>query len=123
MKREGKMNRELTLMVGGIGVGAALMYLLDPDRGKRRRGLVRDKLVSAAKTTPRAIGVTTRDLSNRARGLASEAGSLFSSNEVTDEVLVQRVRSKNGKGGFASARNSCCGESGAGDFKWAHSGA
>jgi hypothetical protein len=91
------MNRELTLMMGGIGPGAAVMYMLDPDRGKRRRGLVRDKLASAAKKTPRAIGVTARDFSNRARGLASEAGSLFSSKEVADEVLVQRVRSKMGR--------------------------
>lgn len=91
------MNRELTLMAGGIGIGAALMYMFDPDRGKRRRALVRDKLASAANKTPDAIGATARDLSNRAEGLASQVASLFSSNEVTDEVLVQRVRSKMGR--------------------------
>jgi uncharacterized membrane protein len=91
------MNRELTLMAGGIGLGAALMYMLDPDRGSRRRALVRDKLASAANTIPNAIGVTARDLSNRAEGLASQVTSLFSSKEVTDEVLVQRVRSKMGR--------------------------
>jgi uncharacterized membrane protein len=91
------MNRELTLMAGGIGVGAALMYMLDPDRGSRRRRLVRDKLASAANKTPRAIGATARDLSNRIRGMASAAGSLFSRKEVADEVLIQRVRSKMGR--------------------------
>ena len=91
------MNRELTLMAGGIGLGAALMYMLDPDRGSRRRALVRDKLASAANTIPNAIGVTARDLSNRAEGLASQVTSLFSSKEVPDEVLVQRVRSKMGR--------------------------
>jgi uncharacterized membrane protein len=91
------MNRELTLMAGGIGIGAAVMYMLDPDRGKRRRALLRDKLGSAANKIPNAIGVTARDLSNRARGLASEASSLFSSKEVADEVLIQRVRSKMGR--------------------------
>jgi uncharacterized membrane protein len=84
-------------MAGGIGIGAALMYMFDPDRGKRRRALVRDKLASAANKTPDAIGATARDLSNRAEGLASQVASLFSSNEVTDEVLVQRVRSKMGR--------------------------
>ncbi len=38
------MNRQLSLL-GGIGLGAALMYMVDPDRGKRRRALVRDKLL------------------------------------------------------------------------------
>ena len=32
-----------TAIVGAVGIGAALMYFLDPDRGKRRRALVRDK--------------------------------------------------------------------------------
>ncbi|HLE62302.1 MAG TPA: SRPBCC family protein, partial [Pyrinomonadaceae bacterium] len=73
------------------------MYMLDPDRGSRRRALVRDKLASAANTIPNAIGVTARDLSNRAEGLASQVTSLFSSKEVPDEVLVQRVRSKMGR--------------------------
>jgi len=36
------MNRGLTL-IGGIGLGAGLMYVLDPDRGRRRRARMRDK--------------------------------------------------------------------------------
>jgi hypothetical protein len=49
------MRGELTLL-GGIGLGAALMYTLDPDRGNRRRALVRDKLVSAAHKTSGGLG-------------------------------------------------------------------
>src|SRR5688500_17292510 len=90
------MNKELRI-ISGIGLGAALMYMLDPDRGRRRRALVRDKLASAANKTPDAIGVTARDLSNRVRGLAAQAGSMFASGEVSDGVLVARVRSKMGR--------------------------
>ena len=36
------MTKESAL-IGGAGLGAGLMYLLDPDRGKRRRALVRDQ--------------------------------------------------------------------------------
>lgn len=91
------MNREVTLLVSGIGLGAALMYVLNPNRGRRRRALLRDQLVSAAHRTPDAIGTTARDLTNRARGLAAQAGSMFSREEVSDEVLVARVRSKLGR--------------------------
>jgi uncharacterized membrane protein len=90
------MNRELTLL-GGVGLGASLMYILDPDRGKRRRARLRDKLASATNKVPDAISVTARDFSNRVRGLATEAGSVFSSEAVSDEVLVARVRSKLGR--------------------------
>ena len=90
------MNRELTLL-GGIGLGAALMYILDPDRGGRRRALVRDQLASAANKTPDAISVTARDFSNRARGLVAEIGSMFTGEEVRDDVLVARVRSRLGR--------------------------
>ena len=91
------MNREVTLLAGGIGLGAALMYMLDPDRGRRRRALLRDQLVRVAHGTPDAVGAAARDLSNRARGLAAGVGSMLSSEEVSDEVLVARVRSKMGR--------------------------
>ncbi len=41
------MNKAFVLL-GGIGVGAGLMYVFDPDRGGRRRALMRDKVESAA---------------------------------------------------------------------------
>src|SRR5256714_1210650 len=84
------MRRELVLL-SGIGAGAALMYMLDPDRGARRRALVRDKAVSLANKTPDAVNATARDLSNRARGLVSEASAMFRGDEASDEVIVQRV--------------------------------
>src|SRR5918996_1274455 len=90
------MNRQLALL-GGIGLGATLMYLVDPDRGKRRRARMRDKLSSVTHKAPDAISATARDISNRMRGLAAQAASTFSSENVSDEVLVARVRSKIGR--------------------------
>ena len=62
-----------TALLTGLGIGAALMYVLDPERGKRRRALVRDKAVSLANQTGRAVAKKSRDLSNRAKGMASWA--------------------------------------------------
>jgi uncharacterized membrane protein len=92
------MNKETTTMLlGGIGLGAALMYILDPDRGNRRRTILLDKLTSAANRVPDAIGTTTRDLGNRARGLVAEVSSMFGSDEASDQVVEARVRSQMGR--------------------------
>jgi hypothetical protein len=91
------MNRGL-VFAGGIGLGAAMMYLLDPNRGKRRRALVRDQFAHLAKRTPSIVDTTARDLKNRARGIVAEMRSrLCIDEEVFDDVLVDRVRSKMGR--------------------------
>ena len=90
------MNTGLTLGLG-LGIGTGAMYLLDPDRGKRRRALLRDKFVWAQRKTAECIEVTSSDLSNRARGIASDIQSKFTSGDVDDAVLVDRVRSKLGR--------------------------
>jgi hypothetical protein len=85
------------LFVGGLGLGAGLMFLLDPDRGAKRRALITDQCAHAAHKVPEALGATLRDGRNRAQGLIAQASSLLSASEVSDEVLVQRVRSKLGR--------------------------
>ena len=62
-------------LLGGIGLGAAVMYVLDPEGGRRRRALARDKAVSFANKTSRVVGARSRDLANRAKGVAAEARS------------------------------------------------
>lgn len=62
------------LFLSGVAIGAALMYILDPDKGRTRRAYVSDKLTSATTNARQAIESKSRDLSNRAQGLAVEAG-------------------------------------------------
>lgn len=85
------------LPLAGAALGAAAMYLFDPDRGRRRRALMRDQLLSAAGHLDDAIEATARDLIHRAQGLMAEARSTVSDEEVSDEVLVDRVRAKLGR--------------------------
>jgi gas vesicle protein len=80
------------LIIGGIGVGALLMYLLDPDRGRGRRSRLSDQLTSKVNRFGRAAGSKVHDLRNRAEGVMHEVGlvgetrdSNTSARSTTDE--------------------------------------
>jgi hypothetical protein len=64
-------NTGLTLLAG-MAIGAALMYLLDPEQGGRRRSLLRDKFVALSNDAADVLGKTSRDLRNRAQGVIAE---------------------------------------------------
>jgi uncharacterized membrane protein len=90
------MNNGVT-WASGIGLGAGLMYLLDPERGRRRRSLLRDQCAHAWHTTGDAMGILATDLSHRAQGVVAETRSRFRHEEVADATLVERVRAKTGR--------------------------
>jgi uncharacterized membrane protein len=90
------MNKKQILFTG-LGLGAGLMYMLDPDRGRRRRALARDTAVHLVNTTNGAIGKASRDFGNRLSGIGAEVNALFRSEKVSDEVLAERIRSKLGR--------------------------
>ena len=81
----------------GLGVGAGLMYFLDPERGRRRRALVKDKLAHSAHVSAGAMGTATRDLAHRASGAIARARSTLRQRPVDDVVLVERVRAQLGR--------------------------
>ena len=89
--------RDGILIGGAIGLGAGVMYILDPDRGARRRALVRDRTVHAVHRAQSFADKGRRDLNYRARGLLAEARGLFRHEIVPDDLLVQRVRSAMGR--------------------------
>ncbi|HKV09268.1 MAG TPA: hypothetical protein VJ725_14080 [Thermoanaerobaculia bacterium] len=82
------MNRQQAGLLGsvglGAGLGAGLMYLLDPQSGRRRRAVAKDKAVSAMKQGGTALGKKSRHLGNRGKGLVLEATS--------------KLRNRNGNG-------------------------
>lgn len=94
--RTGGADKGLALL-GGLGLGALLMYVFDPQRGARRRALVRDKAVAAYNRTGAVVSARTRDLRNRGKGIAVKTRSLLHDEEVSDEVLIERVRSRIGR--------------------------
>jgi uncharacterized membrane protein len=95
MKSDLNVNKGLG-WIGALGLGALVMYIFDPQAGRRRRAVARDKMIRFGHKTFDAIDTTARDLKNRTVGLAAEARGLISREEVSDEVLAQRVRSNLG---------------------------
>lgn len=92
------MNRQQQVsLAGGFGLGAGLMYLLDPQGGARRRSLARDKAVHALHAGSTALGKASRDLAHRSKGLVMRAGSRLHHDGADDQVLHDRVRSKLGR--------------------------
>lgn len=93
------MGKQENFLVGLV-LGAGLMYLLDPDRGRRRRALLRDQFVHGAHELEDLSGSAlsaARDLRNRARGVAAEARGRLRNEEVDDTILEARVRSELGR--------------------------
>ena len=84
------------IFLGGA-VGVALMYFLDPNLGRRRRARTRDKVVHAARVVNEGAKVTARDTVHRVQGAWAEARKIFEPEDVTDEVLIGRVRAELGR--------------------------
>ncbi len=62
------MNAMRTLLTG-LGLGAGLMYILDPDQGRRRRAMVRDQANRLTNEVQEGVEVVRRDMNNRLEGL------------------------------------------------------
>ena len=88
--------KDTTAFVTGAALGAGAMYVLDPDRGRRRRALARGKIVRLVHTGGDAIGGRARDAGNRAAGVVAETRARFRRERTADEQLAARVREKLG---------------------------
>ncbi len=84
-------------LLAGAGLGALLMFMVDPVRGARRRALVRDKAVRGARVSGRAVAATATDLANRTRGVAANAWGSIRPESVDDARLIDRVRAALGR--------------------------
>ncbi len=78
----------------GAGLGAGLMYLLDPDTGPARRVRAGRRLRDLARDTGHAVDDGSRRVMTRARGLVIELGSRLPAGRVGDEALVRRVQAR-----------------------------
>ncbi len=88
---------KLKMLIASIGLGAGLMYFLDPQHGDRRRAMVRDKANRFVNDIDNSIDIAVRDARNRARGVLSEMTAKLSDEGAPDWILEERVRSNLGR--------------------------
>jgi BON domain len=81
----------------GAAAGSALMFMLDPSTGTRRRALARDRMTRATRKTRDGLEAAARDIGNRASGLAATTRGRWSDEAVDDATVVERVRAKLGR--------------------------
>jgi hypothetical protein len=79
------MNKVIAVL-GGIGLGAALMFLYDPKDGQKRRALIRDKANGLGSEARGALGKKTRRWGNRAQGLIQEAKARLASRDAGENT-------------------------------------
>src|SRR5689334_3165725 len=75
-------------LVGGAGLGAGLMYLLDPDRGDRRRARLNDTLAGAASDAADRFPTVT-GVASDAVAAARQAAARFEPPRLVSELAAR----------------------------------
>lgn len=89
--------RSLFTAVGALAAGAIATFFLDPEQGKRRRALARDRLSSGLRQAAESSQALAEDLRNRSSGLAARVRGRLEPRPVSDDKLAERVRSRIGR--------------------------
>jgi hypothetical protein len=84
-------------LLKGAALGAGAMFFFDPVRGNRRRALVRDQFIKFSHRTGDFFDKAIRDAEHRIEGTMAELSGALHHEQVSDDVLVERVRSKIGR--------------------------
>lgn len=99
MKHMTERDPQLGKWLGTAALGALVMYMLDPDRGRSRRARSGQKLLGMTKRTGTALDRAMRDIGNRVSGLQARMVHMGErqSAHTDDQILVERVRSALGR--------------------------
>jgi hypothetical protein len=93
----GRLAEDLLALTAGVGAGVGLMYFCDPHRGRERRNRLAGEAAHLLRRDESKLEKHGKDLLNRVAGFAAKTVSaVMPEEEVSDEALLERVRSKVG---------------------------
>jgi hypothetical protein len=78
--------------ISGFSLGAGVLYFFDPDVGRRHRAMLRDRFLSSTRGVGQHLQTTARDAAHRTQGLVAEARARLRHEDVSDSVVLERVR-------------------------------
>jgi hypothetical protein len=81
--------RSLLGVAGALAAGVVATFFLDPDQGRRRRAIARDRLARGLRHASDSGQALAADLRNRSSGLVASARRRLSRTPVTDDVLAE----------------------------------
>ena len=82
------------LFPAAVGLGAVLMYFFDPDRGRRRRAVTRDRTAATMRRTARRTQQRTRYVEGKAHGLVHEMRGEAPKPTRNDATLKHKIESE-----------------------------
>jgi uncharacterized membrane protein len=94
---ERKRGNSIATLGAAAGLGALLMYALDPQQGRARVAVARDKAARWVHSGREFAESGLRDLAGRGKGVVSELGATLRNEPVSDERLAERVRAHLGR--------------------------
>jgi hyperosmotically inducible protein len=79
-----------------LAAGAAIMYYFDPEAGRRRRAMARDKSVGAGRDVQDLVRTRSKQATDRLQGAAARTRARLVDEPVDDDRLRDRIHSKLG---------------------------
>lgn len=80
-----------------FAAGALVMYLMDPNTGRRRRAIVRDRGLSMRNDAERYVRGKSKRAADRLRGVAARTRASITSEPIDDDLLHERIRARLGR--------------------------
>lgn len=72
-----------------LAIGAAIMYFFDPENGRRRRAVFRDRSAALVRDKEREIGRRTRYVAGKAQGVKHAIGRSDGQSEPANDPTIQ----------------------------------